>query len=329
MANVATPSRDPTDPGGSDAELSAWSDGLLLAVAVGYGLFIGLLSLLRGVPLTPDVLVVLAGFAVVFLWRLRVPLLREWIPFLVLFLAYELMRGLADNAGLPVHVGDVASIERALFGGHLPTAVLQGWLRPSGGADALAVVGTVAYLMHFVLPVITGLILWRFRHRLFHPYLVSLVLLSFAGFVTYLLLPVAPPWMAARLGAIGSYPGEAMVTYLKPDAFARLAGALGLDGPGLYDVAFRSLNANPVAAFPSLHAAYPFLSFLVLRHAFGRIAWLAFAYFGLVAVTIVYTADHYVVDVVGGMTYALGAYAAMWWLARRRDARQAVGVGAA
>ena len=328
MAHVATPRPGPTDPSGTDAELSAWSDGLLLAVALGYGVFIGLLSLLRGVPLTPDVLVVVAAFAVVFLWRLRVPLLREWIPFLVLFLAYELMRGLADNAGLPVHVGDVASIERALFGGHLPTAVLQGWLRPTAGADALAVVGTIAYLLHFGLPIITGLILWRFRHRLFHPYLVSLVLLSFAGFVTYLLLPVAPPWMAARVGEIGSYPGEATVIYLKPDAFVSLAGALGLDGRGLYDVAFRSLNANPVAAFPSLHAAYPFLSFLVLRYAFGRIGWLAFVYFLLVSVTIVYTADHYVVDVVGGITYALGAYAAMWWLVRRREARQAAGAGA-
>ncbi|HEX6140015.1 MAG TPA: phosphatase PAP2 family protein [Candidatus Limnocylindria bacterium] len=320
MAQLAE-TREPQAPSApQDRDLSAWSDALLLGVAAAYAVFIGLLTVVRGVPLSPDVLAVVAGFAVALALRSRAAFLREWTPFLVLFLAYELMRGLADDAGLPVHVADVASLERVLFAGHLPTAVLQAWLRPTSGPDALAMIGTVAYLLHFVLPIATGLLLWRGRHRLFHPYLVALILLSFAGFVSYLLLPVAPPWMAAQMGLIGSAPGEAAVVYLKPDAFAGLAGAIGLDGNALYDVAFRSLNANPVAAFPSLHAAYPFLTFLVLRRAFGRAAGIAaFAYFLLVAVTIVYTADHYVLDVLGGVAYATAAYGAMWWLAGRRS----------
>jgi membrane-associated phospholipid phosphatase len=289
-----------------------------VVVALGYGSFIALLTLARGVPLTWDLLLVVAGFGLVLFGRTRVQLLREWTPFLVLFLAYELMRGLADDAGLPVHVSDVADLERAIFGGHLPTAILQGWLRPEAGPDLVALLGTVVYMLHFPLPLATGIILWRHRRDLFHPFLVALILLSFGGFVTYLLLPVAPPWLAAELGLLGSAPGEPAVAYLKPDAFAGLTNALGLDGAALYDLAFRSINANPVAAFPSLHAAYPFLTFLVLRRAFGRVGWLAFAYFAVVAFTIVYTADHYVIDVLGGVLFAGAAYAAMWWLARRR-----------
>lgn len=303
---------------GPNGELSSWSDALLAGVAIGYAALIGFLTFIRGVDVTPDVLLVAAGFALVIVARSRLHLLREWTPFLVLFLAYELMRGLADDVGFKVHVSDVVSVERAIFGGHLPTAMLQAWLHPVSGVDWLAVAGTVVYMLHFMLPLATALLLWYLRPTLFHPYLVSLIILSFAGFVTYLFLPVAPPWYAAQHGLAGSAAGEVPITYLKPGAFADLVGLVGLDGSSLYDVTFTSLNANPVAAFPSLHAAYPFLTFLVLRRAFGRVGWVAFGYFAFVAFTVVYTADHYVVDVAGGVAYAAAAYALMWWLVRRR-----------
>lgn len=322
MADSATErARAAGERRGPNGELSAWSDALLGAVALGYALLIGFLTIIRGVGVTPDVLVVALLFGTVIVARSRLTVLREWTPFLVLFLAYELMRGLADDVGLPVHVGDVASLERAIFGGHLPTAVLQGLFHPATGVDWLAVAGTLVYMLHFVLPLVTALVLWRLRPMLFHPYLVALILLSFAGFASYLFLPVAPPWLAAELGQLGSAPGEPSIVYLKPAAFADLVGLVGLDGPRLYDVAFTSLNANPVAAFPSLHAGYPFLTFLVLRRAFGAIGWLALAYFAFVAITIVYSADHYVIDVIGGVLYASAAYGLMWWLGRRRLGR--------
>jgi membrane-associated phospholipid phosphatase len=290
-------------------------------VALGYAAFIGLLSFARGVTLTPDVALVGLGFAVVLALRSRVGILREWTPFLLLFLAYELMRGLADDAGLPVHVADVVAAERALFGGQLPTALLQSWFHPATGVDVLGIVGTLVYMLHFALPLVTGVVLWRWRRQLFHPYLVALIILSFAGFVTYLLFPVAPPWLAAQMGMLNAPPGEHAITYLKPDAFAAITGAVGLPGKSLYDVAFLSLNANQVAAFPSLHAAYPFLTFLALRRAFGRVGWLALIYAVLVWVTVVYTADHWVVDVLAGIAYAVAAYGLMWWLIRRRQRR--------
>lgn len=297
-----------------------------MAAALAYAAFVGFLTIARGVPLTPDVLGVTVAFGLVLAFRGRIAALREWTPFLILLLAYELMRGLADDAGLPVHVADAVAAERLLFGGHLPTALLQGWLQPAAGPDVLAQVGTVIYLLHFPLPLVTALLLLRTGHEhLFHPYLVALILLSFAGFFTFLLLPVAPPWMAAQLGQLGSAPGAPAVEYLKPEAFAGLVGVIGLNGRDLYDLTFSSLNANPVAAFPSLHAAYPFLSFLVLRRAFGRIGWLAFAYFAFVVLTIVYSADHYVIDAVAGVAYATAAYWLMWRLEQRRQRGRAEG----
>jgi membrane-associated phospholipid phosphatase len=63
-----------------------------------------------------------------------------------------------------------------------------------------------------------------------------------------------------------------------------------------------------VAAFPSLHVAFPFLTFLALRRAFGRIGWLAFGYTMLVAFSVLYTGDHWLVDVVAGIAYAYVAF---------------------
>ena len=63
-----------------------------------------------------------------------------------------------------------------------------------------------------------------------------------------------------------------------------------------------------MAAFPSLHVAFPFLAFLALRRAFGRIGWLAFGYTMLVAFSVIYTGDHWIIDVVAGMAYAYVAH---------------------
>jgi membrane-associated phospholipid phosphatase len=132
--------------------------------------------------------------------------------------------------------------------------------------------------------------------------------LSMAGFVTFVLLPVAPPWLAAQWGAMNGPDGRPVIAYLKPDAFTALSNALGFNGTWLTTYTFYEVNPNGVAAFPSLHAAYPFLSFLVLRHAFGRIGWLAFGYFCLACFSIMLTGDHYLVDVLGGVIYASAAY---------------------
>ena len=79
----------------------------------------------RGISVTPDVVVVAFGLAALILGRGKL-FLRDWIPFLALFFAYELMRGYADKFGLPIHVTDIVSLERVIGLGGLPTTWLQG-----------------------------------------------------------------------------------------------------------------------------------------------------------------------------------------------------------
>ena len=201
----------------------------MIGGVLAYAALVVVLMVGTGVTVTPDVIAIGFGLAAILLGRGRL-FLRDWLPFLVLLLAYELMRGLADDAGLPLHAEDLAGADRLLFGGALPTQVLQDALRPASGLDALAILATVVYMLHFALPLGTGFVLWVARRPLYYDFVAALILLSFAGFITYLLLPAAPPWYLADHGMLDGPDGLPVITYLKPDTFVAIAEFLGLDG---------------------------------------------------------------------------------------------------
>ena len=94
-------------------------------------------------------------------------------------------------------------------------------------------------------------------------------------------------------------------------------GLLGVArGPGLLSA--RGRFANPVAAIPSLHAAYPMLLALFFWRGAGRWRWLLAAYPLAMGFTLVYAGEHYVIDVVLGWAYAVVVFVAVsaayrWW----------------
>jgi membrane-associated phospholipid phosphatase len=80
--------------------------------------------------------------------------------------------------------------------------------------------------------------------------------------------------------------------------------------------------SNPVAAMPSLHAAFTLLVALFLWRS-ARWWWrIALALYPLaMGFTLMYFGEHYAVDVLAGWLYAVAAYAAVEWFCARRDAR--------
>ena len=125
------------------------------------------------------------------------------------------------------------------------------------------------------------------------------------------------------MGALNGPDGHPVISYLKPGAFDTLANFFGFKADYIYTYTFYDVNPNGFAAWPSLHVGYPFLSFLVLRRAFGKIGWLGFAYTLLVAFSVLYTGDHWLIDAIGGVAYAYVAYYAITHAAvvQRRLAR--------
>jgi membrane-associated phospholipid phosphatase len=266
---------------------------------------LSILMIAKGISVTPDVVVVAFGLAALLLGRGKL-FLRDWIPFIALFFAYELMRGYADKFGQAIHVTDVISIERIIGLGGLPTSWLQGLLHagPATSPDNLATISVVFYFLHFPLPLAIGFLLWIHQRRVYYDYVAALIVLSMAAFVTFLFLPVAPPWWAAQHGLL---PDGFTVLHLRDVGFQGLSQTFGF-GNYFYSYSVYSISSNDVAAFPSLHAAYPFLAFLFARRAFGRTGWLMLAYTACVWFAIVYLGEHWVVDIIGGVVYASAAY---------------------
>jgi membrane-associated phospholipid phosphatase len=248
----------------------------------------------RGISVSPDYILLLC-VPIALLSGHFLGFLRDWIPFVAIFLGYEALRGIAPKLGIPPHVSDIAGIETWLFGGHVPSAVLQA-ATPGAFGEFLEYAATVVYFAHFAFPFGVGLILWLTNRVQFLRYTTGLLGMSFLGFFIFLLLPTAPPWYAENAGVIHG------VTKLLDNTL-----------PSYISPYYHTLNPDAVAAFPSLHVAFPFMSFLALRQVFPRAAWIALGWTGLVCFSVVYLGEHWAVDVFGGLIFA-----ALCWLAVMR-----------
>jgi hypothetical protein len=295
--------------GAETARLRSRNDRVVRRSLAAYLILVLVLALSDGIRPTSDMLMVGVGLVTTLIvWRLAraggwQPV-RDWLPFVMLALAYELIRGFGPVLIRNVHIDEAASIDRALLNGAVASDVLQSALRPLGSFDVLAVAATLVYAMHTLLPVVVGAYLWSRQRHLFYDFVAALVLLSIAAFATYLLVPAAPPWWAAVSSPSLTTTGQPILAHLEGGAVNTLVGALGLQGGWPASIAFGDISPDPVAAFPSLHAAYPVLVWLYLRNLAGPGKWVMLAYIGGSWFSIVYLGDHYLVDIAGGVVYA-------------------------
>jgi membrane-associated phospholipid phosphatase len=244
------------------------------------------------ISVSPERLLLLMLIAALVLGRARL-FLADWIPFLVLFLSYEYLRGLGTRVGMPVH--DVTELERAFDFGQVPTVLMQQAFYHPGKVSWYDVAATMFYFLHFAFPLAVGYIFWLQARPYFRRYSWALIGMSFAAFIFYVLVPVAPPWLAL------------------PDSVVKiidqtLPSYTDLPGIPVPVSIYHWMNPNKVAAMPSLHAAFPLLAFMFAWRLFGRRAWPLLVYTSLVWVSIVYLGEHYVIDIIGGIVFTVGAY---------------------
>jgi membrane-associated phospholipid phosphatase len=154
-----------------------------------------------------------------------------------------------------------------------------------------------------------AVILWITNRQRFRVWMALVVSLAVVGVTTYFLFPMVPPWLASQGGAL---PGPKVGTYT-------LQGfdAVGLHLVGVAIYSGRYLS-NPVAAMPSLHMAYATLAvgfFWWHRKWWQRL--LLVMYPIAMGFSLVYAGEHYVIDEIAGVAYAVVIIAA-WRLLRRR-----------
>ncbi|MFP5220530.1 MAG: phosphatase PAP2 family protein [Actinomycetes bacterium] len=194
------------------------------------------------------------------------------------------------------HAHDIVRVEKAI--GLYVEADVQSVVVPS---DAMSTLFNWIYIWgHW--PVIVTVLLWlALQHRTVYLRLRNAMMISGGlGLLVYTTYPVAPP---------------------------RLAGLGMVDTVSERSQAYRVLQppqfVNQYAAMPSLHVGWDLLVGLAILAA-ATATWLRLV--GvlmpvLMAVATVATANHYMLDAVAGVLFALAGLQAALWVEHRREAR--------
>ncbi|MEU8264390.1 phosphatase PAP2 family protein [Micromonospora sp. NPDC048999] len=228
-------------------------------------------------------------------WRSHLRFARDWIPVVVLLAVYTISRGFAANGATP-HAMEMIVVDRFLLGwatgGEVPTVWLQEHLyRPE--VHWWDVLVSWVYFSHFVATFAAAAVLWMRDRSRWAAYMRRWGFLCAAGLATYFAYPAAPPWWAGQNGLLTE------VARISTRGWKEM----GMHGAG------NVLNAgqiasNPVAAMPSLHTAFALFVVLYFLPSVRKRWWpLLLSYPLAMTFTLVYSGEHYVIDVLVGWVY--------------------------
>jgi PAP2 superfamily len=238
-------------------------------------------------------------------------LVLDWAPVLLILVAYAVLHELADTMVPRAHVDPQLGFDEWVFG-TAPTVTLQRELwRGPGHLHWYDYLTWLVYLSHFVVTVTIAVVLWIVAYPQFLRFRALILTVTFAGFATYLLYPAFPPWLASLRGDMPATVRVVREVWL----------SLGLDNVAAV-FGEKSNYAFPVGALPSLHAAWPFMIMLFFWPRAGRWRILLVIYTLAMAFTLVYTADHFVFDILMGWTYATVVYLGFTWFWRRKASQE-------
>ncbi|MEV7395882.1 phosphatase PAP2 family protein [Aeromicrobium sp. NPDC092404] len=288
---------------------SRWRAPAVAAYAVALGVWIALI----GVPTDPFQMFVWLWLVTIAWrpsapWRYHLGFAHDWAPAFGLLVIYLYSRGLSDEwISMPVHWTMPIRVDEWLGGGELPTTRLQdAWCAaPCTSSteprwyDAIL---TTVYFTHFVAGLTIAVVLWLRSREAWIPWMRRYLVINFSALVVYILYPMAPPWLASKEGYIA---GDV------PRLTGRGWDDLGLGG---FHVVLAKVG-NPVAAMPSLHGG---LAMLIVLYAITRLSspwrWLLLTYPLLMGLALVYSGEHYVIDIVAGWALAALVMAGCgWW----------------
>jgi hypothetical protein len=231
---------------------------------------------------------------------------RDWLPVAGVLLAYLVLHELATTLEPIAHVQPQLGFDEWVFGGTASTVQMQDALWDPRHPSWYDYVAWLVYLSHFVVTLTVAIVLWVRAYPLFRRFRALFLTVTFAGFLTYVIYPAIPPWLASRRGDMPHTVRIVRAMWLEL-GLASVANVFGE----------QSRYAFPVGALPSLHAAWPFLLLVFFWPIAGRWRIALVTYALAMAVTLVYTADHFVFDILLGWIYVIVVVLAFRFLSPR------------
>lgn len=222
----------------------------------------------------------------------------SFVFFILFWIIYDSMRVLPNYLVNPVHITEPYQLEKSLFGINTDVGILTpNEFFEKHGNGFLDFLSGLFYLTWVPVPVALGVYLFFRDKKMLLSFSGAYLFTNFVGFLIYYIYPAAPPWYLARYGEkqLFDIPGDA----------ARLALFDQMVGYPLFQGMYTK-NSNVFAAIPSLHAAYPVVTWFYARKQ--KLRWATF----LILVDIlgiwfaaVYSGHHYFIDVILGLLCAV------------------------
>jgi membrane-associated phospholipid phosphatase len=251
--------------------------------------------------------------------------LRSWLTlgldlalYAAMWVAYDETRGVADRVGMPLQVQSVINIDRILFLGAQPNV----WMQRHFYSEQIHwydVAASIVYFSHFVVPVFAIVVLWIWNRGQWVRFMRRIATVLALACIGYVLAPTAPPWMAA--GGDEAIPLDALPPLARPA------------GRGWAHVGFHSFVhawetgqdwVNRTAAMPSLHGAFALFIVVWIWPYVRRpeLRALMLVYPLAMLASLVYLAEHYVIDVVAGWAAVAASFLAWDAIERRLRLRR-------
>ncbi len=297
---------------------------LVWVIAIGWETYLHGLAIDR----TRLILYLAVGMVAATVGRRRaITVVIDWLPFVLILMLYDWTRNVAVWLDMPTQWTLAPDVDYAMFGIN-PTVWLQSQLKlPAPPWWEVAV--SIVYTSYFIVPYATAAVLWVRNRATWRRFAICFIATSFIGLVGYTLVPAAPPWAAARCTAaeVADHPHDPPCMYgvdrpvegnllgqVEPvhDGAAPYVERISARGWAVLRIGVASRlieggqgKANLVAAIPSLHAGLTMMLALFMwprTKALGRTLFLGYAL--VMAFALVYSAEHYVFDILLGWALA-------------------------
>jgi hypothetical protein len=288
-----------------DKEPSRWR------IYVFVGVVIYFIAIHQVIPVRPDhIFLALIILTLAFGKSRARKFLIDWLPFVIFWILYDMMRGVADSWRGIIHIKEIYDLELSLFGGifggKIPAFFFQDFQAASAGKWFKSIFDLLAsdfYTVHFGAPLVCGWVLWHTTNdrEMFYRFAYTLTLLNILALTTFFLFPVAPPWYVMNYGfaqPTGELTGAAG-SLVAVDKMLRMK---------FFTTLWNNFNPNYFAAMPSLHGSYPIVVVIFIYKKFHRFLPLLVLYPLGVWVSSQYLNHHYVVDLIAGGLYVIIAY---------------------
>jgi hypothetical protein len=225
----------------------------------------------------------------------------DFLPFALFGALYDFLRIYPKSWAGPIHVVWPHRVEMVLFGFQygsekiLPTDFFK--MHHHAFFDLLT---GFTYSLHMVVPVGFAFLAWLKKHAITRRFIWSFLLVNLFAFITYIALPVAPPWYVEQYGFA---PGDWSI-------IGNAAGLIRFDqllGVTYFQDIYAK-NAWVFGAIPSMHAGYPLLVILYAHQIFKK--WLIplYSFMFLIWFSAVYLRHHYIIDLILGVLYVWAAF---------------------